>query len=368
MRGWWDGTGGDAAHIFGRPQLLVKLRSCDFFHQLHQIYDMEVPVTWSLSPTEEDGKTLAIPLVLPPPPQENEAAPPAAPFVSAPDGAATVGHKVTFVPIKLTVTDRPPIGPFAERECSNTPLLGALDWPEHTPSENMTATYVPITPDIRWTNMNYCDRLENPQDESRLGHHHYFNEAWQRCFIDHLQLMGDETNLAEAKAMTYVPGADTAFIVAMDPGLRGEDERRDPDGSAPLFGQGPTKLTKYWPEAKDYVISALPQPLTGERSRLAIIGADMLCLGPTSTPEPNIKMMLEDTHTLHPDEFVAIRYGQIEDIRDVLMQIMERYTRIISISEPDGLADVTQKTPIYPGAMVIVLGCHDLMPSDYWRQ
>ena len=134
--------------------------------------------------------------------------------------------------------------------------------------------------------------------------------------------MGDETFLTEAKAMTYVPGADTAFIVAIDPGLRGEDERRDPDGSAPLFGQGPMKLTKYWPEAKDYVISSLPQPLTGERSRLAVIGGDMLCIGPTSTPEQNIKMMLGDTHTLPPDEFIAIRHGQIEDIRDMLTQVM----------------------------------------------
>ena len=161
--------------------------------------------------------------------------------------------------------------------------------------------------------------------------------------------------------MTYVPGADTAFIVAIDPGLRGEDERRDPDGSAPLFGQGPTKLTKYWPEAKDYVISSLPQPLTGERSRLAVIGGDMLCIGPTSTPEQNIKMMLEDTHTLPPDEFIAIRYGQIEDIRDMLTQVMARYTRTMSISEPDGSADSIQSTRMYPGTMVIVLGCHDLI-------
>ena len=131
-----------------------------------------------------------------------------------------------------------------------------------------------------------------------------------------MHLKGDETNLAEAKAMTYVPNADTALFIAMDPDLKGEDERRDPDGSAPLFGQGPTKLTKYWPEAKDYVTSALPQPLIGEKSRLAIIGADSLCLGPTSTPEMNIHLMLEETHTLHPDEFIAIRHGHVEDIRD----------------------------------------------------
>ena len=261
---------------------------------------MEVPVTWSPSPRMEDGTTLAIPRILPPPPQmpqEHKAASSAAPPASAPDGAATVGHDVTFTPIRLIVTERPSIGPFAERECSDIQLLGPLNWPDNAPVDNMTATYVPITFDIRWTNMNYREELEDPHAESRLGHYHYFNEAWQRCLADHLQLMGDETNLAEAKAMTDVPGADTAFIVAVDPGLRGEDERRDPDGSAPLFGQGPTKLTKYWPEAKDYVTSALPQPLTGERSRLAIIGGDMLCLGPTSTPEQNIKMMLQDTHT-----------------------------------------------------------------------
>jgi len=161
----------------------------------------------------------------------------------------------------------------------------------------MTATYVPIRADIRWTNVNYREDPEDPDAEPRLGHYHYFNESWSRCLVDHLQLMGDETLLTEAKSMTYMPGADAAFMVAVDPGLRGEDERRDPDGSAPLFGQGPTKLTKYWPEAKDYVISSLPQPLAGERSMLAVIGDDMLCIGPTNTPEQNIKMMPGDTHT-----------------------------------------------------------------------
>ncbi len=45
------------------------------------------------------------------------------------------------------------------------------------------------------------------------------------------------------------------------------------------------------------------------------------------------------THTLPPDEFIAIRYGQIEDIRDMLTQVMACYTRTMSISEPDGSAD-----------------------------
>ena len=87
----------------------------------------------------------------------------------------------------------------------------------------------------------------------------------------------------------------------------------------------------------------------------------MLCIGPTSTPEQNIKMMLEDTHTLPPDEFIAIRHGQIEDIRDMLTQVMACYKRTMCVSGPDGSADTIQNTEMYPGTMVIVLGGHDFI-------
>ena len=86
-------------------------------------------------------------------------------------------------------------------------------------------------------------------------------------------------------------------MIAVDPEFKGIDERCDPDGSAPLLGQGPTKLAKYWPEAKSHIISSLPQPLRGEESVVAVIGGDMLCLGPTNTPVQNIGLMLADTHT-----------------------------------------------------------------------
>jgi hypothetical protein len=173
--------------------------------------------------------------------------------------------------------------------------------------------------------------------------------------------MGDETLLHEAKAQTYVRGADSAFMAAVDPEFRGMDERRDPDGSAPLFGQGPTKLAKYWPEAKDHIISSLPQPLAGEESTLAVIGGDMLCLGPSNTPVQNIAMMLGDTHTLLPDHFVACRHGQLEDIRDLLKQVMACYKRTMCVSGPDGSPGTIQKIEMYPGTMVIVLGGHDFI-------
>jgi hypothetical protein len=180
----------------------------------------------------------------------------------------------------------------------------------------MTATYVPIQADIRWSNTNYRDEPENPDDESRLGHFHFYNETWRRHIIDHFQLTGDETLLLEAKAQTYVQGAGEAFMIAVNPEFKGIDERCDPDGSAPLLGQGPTKLAKYWPEAKSHIISSLPQPLRGEESVVAVIGGDMLCLGPTNTPVANIGQMLADTHTFHPDHFAACRHAQLEDIRD----------------------------------------------------
>ena len=70
----------------------------------------------------------------------------------------------------------------------------------------------------------------------------------------------------EAKAQTYVQGTDDAFMIVVSPAFEGIYDSRDPDGSAPMPGQGPTKLAKYWPEAKDHMISALPQPLRGDET------------------------------------------------------------------------------------------------------
>ncbi len=186
-------------------------------------------------------------------------------------------------------------------------------------------------------------------------------KAWRRLIVDHFQITGDETLRLEAKAHTYVPGTDDAFMIAVNPMFKGLDERCDPDGSAPLLGQGPTKLAKYWPDAKSHIISSLPQPLRGEESVVAVIGGDMLCLGPTNTPVANIGQMLSDTHTLHPDHFAACRHAQLEDIRDLLNAVMASYKQSMYVSGPDGSAGSVQDIEVYPGTMVIVLGGHEFV-------
>ena len=226
---------------------MVKLESWKMYHELHRIYDMGIPPIWTPSPRLSDHKTIAPPKSYPPPPpaevqrlptpttppkakgppppppeSERPQEPKAVPATSAPDGAARVEQEVPgvfpdikcpstdFAPIELVRSNRPPTQPFLTRKCSDKQIRGPLDWPNDTPVDNMTATYVPIQADIRWTNTNYRGKPENPDEEPRLGLFHYFNETWRRHLIDHLQLMGDETLLHEAKAQTYVRGADSA--------------------------------------------------------------------------------------------------------------------------------------------------------------
>ncbi len=107
-----------------------------------------------------------------------------------------------FAPIELINSGRHPTQPFLTRSCPDKETRGPQDWPSNTPVDNMTATYVPIQADIRWSNTNYRDKQENPDEESRLGHFHFYNETWRRHIIDHFQLTGDETLLLEAKAQT----------------------------------------------------------------------------------------------------------------------------------------------------------------------
>ncbi|MDP7304135.1 MAG: hypothetical protein QGG09_13605, partial [Pirellulaceae bacterium] len=299
--------------------------------------------------------------------------PKSAPNACAPDGVAEARHDVpevfadvkypakNFPPIELVTTNRAATQPFITRECFGRDIRGPRDWPDDTPVQDMTATYVPVETDIRYCNANYNDQEERPENESRLGHFHYYNEVFRRLIIDHFVITGEDRLLVGAKAQTYVHGTDDAFLIALSPGFKGIDDRRDPDGSAPLPGQGPTKLTKYWPEAKEHMISALPQPLRGDETELVIIGDDILCLGPTRTPVANIGKLLSETHSFNPDHFLACRHGKFEDVADMLDAIVAPYRQSVDTSGPDGSAINVQNINAYPGTVLIVLGGYEFI-------
>ncbi|MDP7303297.1 MAG: hypothetical protein QGG09_09365, partial [Pirellulaceae bacterium] len=266
-----------------------------------------------------------------------------------------------FPAIQLVTTHRPMTQPFVTRECLDRDIRGPIDWPDDTPVQNMTATYVPLETDIRFCNANFRDREEKPEQDSRLGFFHFYNEMHRRIICDHFVLTGEDRLLVEVKAQTFIHDTDESFLVALSPTFMGIDARRDPDGSAPLPGQGPTKLTKYWPDAKEHMISALPQPLRGEETELVVIGDDMLCLGPTRTPVDNIGKLLSETHSFNPDHFIACRHGKLEDIADLLDTIVAPYKRCATVSGPDGSATNVQKMNAYPGTVVIVLGGYEFI-------
>ena len=159
------------------------------------------------------------------------------------------------------------------------------------------------------------------------------------------------------KAQTFIHKTDETFCVALSPGFMGLKAGCDPDGSAKLPGQGPVRLTKYWPEVKQYMVTALPQPQRGAETELIIIGDDLLCLGATRTPVANIGLLVRETHSFDPDKVVARRYATLEDIADLTEITVNRYKlNIPGASGPDGSATVIPQLGMYPGSIVVVLG------------
>ena len=254
--------------------------------------------------------------------------PKAAPKTRAPDGAAEVRRDtpnvfadvqctnifadvkfpMTNIPaIQLVTTCRPMTEPFVMRECSMRDIRGPIDWPDDTPAHNMTVTYVPLEQDVRFCNANLRGYDERADRDSRMGFFHFYSDMHRRALCDHFVLTGQDRLLVEMKAQTFIHDTDEMFLVALNPKFMGLEASRDPDGSATLPGQGPTRLIKYWPAVKQYMITALPQPLRGAETELVVIGDDLLSLGATRTPVDNIGKLLFETHSFNPDRFIACR-------------------------------------------------------------
>ena len=116
------------------------------------------------------------------------------------------------------------------------------------------------------------------------------------------------------KSQTFIHDTDEMFLLALSPNFVGLQASRDPDGSAKLPGQGPLRLTKYWPAVKQYMITELPRPLAGAETEIYVVADGLFCLGATRTPIANLERLLFSTHTVNPDNFIACRYASLVDI------------------------------------------------------
>ena len=151
------------------------------------------------------------------------------------------------------------------------------------------------------------------------------------------------------------------LLTALSPKFTGVMESRDPDGSAKLPGQGPIRLTKYWPEVKDYMITSLPRPMAGSETEFYVVADDIFCLGATRTPVANISQLLFQTRTVNPDNFIACRYATLVDILDILDAIIRPYMgNIPGACGPGGLpVGVNPDSPqigAFPGTVVHMIG------------
>ncbi len=280
------------------------------------------------------------------------------PESGAPDGAATdlfagVQYPFNNIPaIQLINTQRPKIYPFLMSRYSHLDIKGPENWPEDTPIDEMTPTYVPIEMDIRYCNANLIGVDEDPEAPSRLGFFHFCSDLFRRLLCDHWELTGDDQLLVEAKQQTFGHHTDLTFLTALGDAFKGLMDACDPDGSAKLPGQGPVRLCKYWPAVKEYMIKSLPRPRSGFETRFYVIAGDIACFGATRTPIMNLAKLLKSTHTVIPDNFIAIRYATFEDLANVLEAIVGPYKRT---SQAD--VDPTVRLPILES----ILLCHNLV-------
>ena len=190
---------------------------------------------------------------------------------------------------------------------------------------------------------------------------------------DHFELKGESRLLVEMKAQTFIHKTDDTFCVALNPEFMGLKPKRDPDGSAKLSGQGPIRLSRYWPQVKKYMVTALPQPQRGPETELIIIGGNLLCLGATKTPVANIGLLVKETHSFDPDNVIVCRGATLEDLADITENTVNRYKRCMPgvIGKPDGSATKVKlvsredkaRAPLgmYPGSIVIVLDGHQFI-------
>ena len=156
--------------------------------------------------------------------------------------------------IQLVETDRKRTLPFlmrGEHMKSWQDVFGPIDWPGDVPTAEMTSTYIPTERDERFDNANLAEKDSMFEQSSRMGFFHYYNSLFWRMTADHFELTGETHLLTELKAQTFVHKTDHMFCIALNPEFMGLRPKRDPDGSAKLAGQGPTRLSRYWPQVKE---------------------------------------------------------------------------------------------------------------------
>ena len=133
----------------------------------------------------------------------------------APDGAAPdlfagndlfadVEYPLKNIPaIQLISTQRPTTSPWL---MTCRPLLdfrGPENWPDDTPMNEMTATYVPIEHDIRYCNANLIGVRENTEAASRMGFDHCYSDLIRRILCDYWTITGEDQLLVDMKQQTF---------------------------------------------------------------------------------------------------------------------------------------------------------------------
>ncbi len=101
--------------------------------------------------------------------QVSSAAPNVFTDVDYPNLFADVDYPMKSIPaIQLIKTRRPKTRPFLTEEHPTLDIRWPIDWPDDTPINNMTATYVPLEHDIRYCNANLKGWEENANEDSRI--------------------------------------------------------------------------------------------------------------------------------------------------------------------------------------------------------
>ncbi len=126
-------------------------------------------------------------------------------------------------------------------------------------------------------------------------------------------MIGNHHLLVEAKHITFCQKAAEVLLTA----LQDVDviNPSDPDGSA-LPKQGPVLLQKYWPAVAEHMMKSLPKPQAGHETHFYVLTDDLGCLGATRSPISNLTRLLEPTHTVHPDHYIAVRCGTFDEHRE----------------------------------------------------
>ncbi len=123
---------------------------------------------------------------------------------AGPDLFADVQYPFKHIPaIQLITTQRPKTNPFLMELHSTLDIRGPENWPDDTPMNEMTATYVPIEHDIRYCNANLIGVRENTEAASRMGFDHCYSDLIRRILCDYWTITGEDQLLVDMKQQTF---------------------------------------------------------------------------------------------------------------------------------------------------------------------